>query len=498
MKVKLSVLSAVCALLFSIGFANSVTAQVAHPAPVHVTIESNAADEINIEATVFRPASASDEFPVPMILHSHGWGGSRSRTGFANWLNAGFGILSFDQRGFGESGGQANVQDPELEALDVDAVIDYVATLPWVALDAPGDPKLGAIGGSYGGGYQTMSSLTEAHAYGATRFNALAPEISWYDLPDSLGPEGTVRTLWTTALYAAGYQALPEFVHEGFREGLVTGAFPDSLRAEFYAHSPASFIDQNTRLDIPVLIRQGASDNLFNLNQGIRLADNITTGDSFLVGYNGGHVLPEALPLSNTASGDKCSPAVGGFEALTIDFYTRVFNGNSLNGLLPAKYNFTTSDGASCISRDNISPNTEINLDLPIVSVAALAGPVQQIKIADGPITIAGIARLEADITALGLDARAFLGLSSGATPLTATLLHNNVLPVRVVNGDTDGRRFWDLAGVAAAVPLGESLYLTVSSTASAFVGYSSRTPGILLFENVVLHLPDGYAPLPF
>jgi ABC-2 type transport system ATP-binding protein len=51
---------------------------------------------VDICLTVFRPASASAADPVPMVLHSHGWGGSRTRSvgSFQGLLDAGFGVLS--------------------------------------------------------------------------------------------------------------------------------------------------------------------------------------------------------------------------------------------------------------------------------------------------------------------------------------------------------------------------------------------------------------------
>ena len=133
--------------------------------------------------SIHQPAGATAEARVPMVLHSHGWGGSRSRSAasFTSWLDKGFGILSFDQRGFGESGGLAHVENPDLEGQDVIKVVDLVASLDWVAKEpaatdertkgpkkgpkaqpAPvsDDPVLGAIGGSYGGGYQFVGAFT--------------------------------------------------------------------------------------------------------------------------------------------------------------------------------------------------------------------------------------------------------------------------------------------------------------------------------------------------
>ena len=141
---------------------------------------TNPDDGTEIVVTVFKPAAAAGG-EVPVIFHSHGWGGSRETTvdGYVKpFLDAGFGVVSIDQRGHGESGGQAHVQDPTKETEDVQAVIDFTAKLGWVKLEAPGDPVLGAVGLSYGGGYQTMTALDEIAETGSTRFDALAPEIT--------------------------------------------------------------------------------------------------------------------------------------------------------------------------------------------------------------------------------------------------------------------------------------------------------------------------------
>ena len=43
----------------------------------NVTVTSLAADQITVAITVFKPAAASAKKQVPVILDSHGWGGSR-------------------------------------------------------------------------------------------------------------------------------------------------------------------------------------------------------------------------------------------------------------------------------------------------------------------------------------------------------------------------------------------------------------------------------------
>ncbi|MGH7899780.1 MAG: alpha/beta fold hydrolase, partial [Candidatus Binatia bacterium] len=193
--------AAIVALAGGTAWAHTVSSASVQSVP-----EPGSTAPVTIALTVFQPDGSSASSPVPVILHSHGWGGSRATSvggDIEKFLDSGIGVVSIDQRGHGESGGRAHVEDPEFEGQDVKRVIDLVATLPWVELDAPGDPVLGAIGGSYGGGYQWIAALTEVRDTGTTRFNALAPDISWNDLPRSLAPSGVVRGPWVIALYAA-------------------------------------------------------------------------------------------------------------------------------------------------------------------------------------------------------------------------------------------------------------------------------------------------------
>ena len=61
--------------------------------------------------TLFKPAGATKKRKVPMIMHSHGWGGSRTKdpAAFARWLDAGFGVLSVLDRAKDEPFGVAQL-----------------------------------------------------------------------------------------------------------------------------------------------------------------------------------------------------------------------------------------------------------------------------------------------------------------------------------------------------------------------------------------------------
>lgn len=481
----------------------------------HVTV-TNPGDGTSIVITVFKPAAASAG-DVPVILQSHGWGGSRSKSiggEIASFLDAGFGVVSIDQRGHGDSGGQANVQDPDLEAEDIDAVIDHVAALSWVLHeDAAGtDPVLGAIGGSYGGGYQTMSALDEIAEEGGTRLDALAPEITWYDLNESLAPQKVVRTAWVTALYGAGAPMVPDYIHEAFAWGASTGLWPDgtiydqpvpgtpNIDAEFHTHGPIGFVEQGVKLDIPVLQRQGASDNLFNLNQGLDIFHKALTdearSESYFVSFNGGHALPNAAPPgapTDVQLGGGVDACSGNWTQLRIEFFSRALFGQSTDGLMPAQYNFTDLGGKDCIRFGGFD-SSSVAVD-PLGAGATIsttaAGAPMHYEIAQGPTTITGVPTLEGLVTAAGLDSRAFFGLAVGTSPADAKVVQNNLMPLRVVRPDIERPFNIELPGVGVNVPEGKSLFLTVSPISDMYFGHGSRTPGGLVLSDLTLTLPS-------
>src|SRR6266480_150168 len=192
-------------------------------------------DGTQIAYTLFFPDSASASNPVPVIMRTHGWGGTRERTatGFVQQLlDSGYGVLTWDSRGFGESGGTVEIDSPDFEARDASALIDVLAGDPRVA-KRKGDPKIGMSGGSYAGGIQWVTDAIDH------RVDAIAPEISWNNLLESLYPETVVKTGWGTLLYGAGLTSVsggvvsdptnPETgnydpaIHQAFVEGAGTG-----------------------------------------------------------------------------------------------------------------------------------------------------------------------------------------------------------------------------------------------------------------------------------
>jgi pimeloyl-ACP methyl ester carboxylesterase len=454
---------------------------------------------VRICYSLFQPLGASAAHTVPLIFHSHGWGGSRTKdaAAFKSWLDAGYGVLSFDQRSFGESTGVAHVMNPDFEGRDVIRLIDLVASLDWVTKQRPGDPLIGAIGGSYGGGYQFAGAFTELRDKGRTRFDALAPEITWWDLKQSLAPAEAARTLWLAILFKSGGAKLPPAVRAAFVHLITTGTWPSGqagkeLDAFFAKNGPAWHVKHGRELDIPVLMGQGLSDNLFNLNQGLKNFDLALTqrarSRSLFVGYNGGHTLPSVLPPGFARPGDPCSIALGSpnFGALEQRFMALNLKHQQIGLTGFGSYHLATANGR-CVTQRDLSPNTRYQVGEVIASTGARL-PINM-KLARGPLTVAGVPHLDAKVSSLLPDAGAFFALSVGTTPLNAKVVQNNTMPLRekkVVHG---APRSIELPGIAVDVPAGKSLFLTVSPVADMYAGRNGRVPTPLILNQVVLEM---------
>ena len=467
--------------------------------------EPGSSDPVQICYTLFKPAGASAERKVPLVMHSHGWGGERNQDpqAFSRYLDNGFGVLSFDQRGFGESGGKAHVMNPEYEGRDVRGLVRLIAQQGWVRKDGPGDPRLGAIGGSYGGGYQFLGAFENLRVKGEPVFDALAPEITWWDLKESLAPDEVVRTEWVSALTAASLpsEALPTEIYTTLVEGAATGEWPDgstpgttNLDAFFRKNGPSWHVRQGRRLDIPVLFGQGATDNLFPLRQGLKNWRNALTDRakrrSIFVGYNGGHTLPAVLPPgSEPVAADPCSKKLGSpdFADLALRFMQEKLKGRDRNLRGFGRFHLATA-GETCTSVRSVAPDRVVRLPDQVITTGV--GAPQATQLAAGPIRIAGRSYVTGNVSTLGPDTRAFYALAVGTSPADARVVQNNMLPLREPTMVTDVRRRLELPSVAVNVPRDQNLYLLTSPQQDMFAGMASRTPGVVRMSQIKVALP--------
>ncbi|MFD9967982.1 alpha/beta fold hydrolase [Streptomyces sp. NPDC059011] len=136
----------------------------------------------------------------PAVLIGHGFGSSKDsvRQQAEALARDGYAVMTWSARGFGKSTGAIGLNDPEHEVKDVSRLIDWLAGRPEVELDAEGDPRIGVTGVSYGG---AVALLAAGHD---RRVDAIAPQITYWNLADALFPEGVFKKLWAGMFFTAG------------------------------------------------------------------------------------------------------------------------------------------------------------------------------------------------------------------------------------------------------------------------------------------------------
>ncbi|GLW96513.1 alpha/beta fold hydrolase [Microtetraspora sp. NBRC 16547] len=183
-----------------------------HGQDVAIPVVDGPADDqrVTLDATFYPPASGGR---APAVLLAHGFGGSKDdlRDEAARLAGHGYAVLTWSARGFGRSTGEIALNSPDYEVKDVRQLVDWLARRPEVRLDGNGDPRVGVAGGSYGGAIALMAAAYD------DRIDAIAPQITWYDLADALFPEstgqgpeqGVFKKMWAGLFFGAGGSTSP-------------------------------------------------------------------------------------------------------------------------------------------------------------------------------------------------------------------------------------------------------------------------------------------------
>ncbi|MGA5700306.1 alpha/beta fold hydrolase [Peterkaempfera bronchialis] len=254
----------------------------------------------------------------PAVLLAHGFGGSKDgvRAQAEQLARDGYAVLTWSARGFGRSGGRIGLDDPDREVGDVRALVDWLAKRPEVRLDAPGDPRVGITGASYGGAVSLLAAAYDR------RIDAVAPQITWWNLADALFPQRTVggsaadgvfKKLWAGIFFTTGSTAAapaapttgPTAAAAPAAAPAGCGRFTDRLCAMYNRvavagrpdpaavkllerSSPSSVAD---RIRVPTLVVQGQHDSLFPLDQGDAIARAVAANGAPVAvdWYAGGH-----------------------------------------------------------------------------------------------------------------------------------------------------------------------------------------------------------------
>ena len=301
------VLAAGAALAAPLAFAGPAQAETAQYTVTPLKFTVRAGDRAcTVDADLYRPAGVDAAHPAPAVLATNGFGGSKS-DGSTDAIGKAFAArgyvgLVYSGLGFGKSGCLITLDDPAVDGKAASGLLDFLAgtraaddgtEADYVTKDGAGDPRVGMIGGSYGGAVQMSTAAVDR------RVDALVPLITWNDLGYALAPNstgarqgvssdtpGVFKWQWTNGFYLMGEgQPLLNPSLDPSRFGNLTclhfaaracdtirllnsGRYPkdeaDAMLAYARSVSPASYLG---RVEAPTLLVQGQADSLFNLNE---------------------------------------------------------------------------------------------------------------------------------------------------------------------------------------------------------------------------------------
>ncbi len=295
-------------------------------------------DGAEIPITVFEPIEMKKGERYPLVLFSHGWGGTRStaRDFFTNNINErGMYCITFDQRGFGASTGMVRTMDPDYEGQDMIAILDWAEKLPGLARFPGGRMKLGSVGGSYGGMYQfALAGSDPEH-----RLRVIAPDVAPFDINFALYPGQVWKGGWGAQLIAGLVPPVGKgdpVTTQAFTDGQNSNVLSESQQNYFAYHSLRYFCEgraagpQRFSLGaadtfkvppgplppIDAFISQGFRDSLFNFNNGVDSYNCLKQlgGQVLLFTHQSGHIFSQASITNVPGLEDGIDPA---FAAVT-------------------------------------------------------------------------------------------------------------------------------------------------------------------------------------
>lgn len=264
---------------------------------------------IDVDTRLYVPDNATRKHPQPAILMTHGFGltkDSNEVVSTARFFAAhGYVVLTYTSSGFGASGGCVTLQSADYDVKAARQLISKVLEKrSFVRRDRRGRAIVGTIGGSYGGGGQLPLAAAD------TRVRASVVGRTWNNLAYALNPnnyiapgdrtglshalnrQGVFKQEWTSLFYALG-NTQPGMGNGGCPQAKTASGDADEIAAAgscpgyylalcrtYELLSASGDTDAAARrliarasastylhkIKVPVLLVQGQSDTLFNVN----------------------------------------------------------------------------------------------------------------------------------------------------------------------------------------------------------------------------------------
>lgn len=273
----------------------------------------DAKQPIQLDATFYVPETT----PAPAVIVSPGFGQTKADLAddATDLARRGFAVLAYSARGFGRSTGQIELNSPDYEVRDADQLVGWLSRQPEVVQDKQDDPRVGVMGGSYGGALALMLAGLDKDK----RVDAVASLITYNDLSKALlpdaataapidgstpaagvgGDDGVFKKTWAGNLFGSAMTGIrpgaasscgrfaPD-VCAAYTRVATTGRADQATIDLLRRNSPVSVADG---ISAPTLLVQGEQDTLFGLDQADATArqlakNNVPVKVSW---YPGGH-----------------------------------------------------------------------------------------------------------------------------------------------------------------------------------------------------------------
>jgi ABC-2 type transport system ATP-binding protein len=444
-----------------------------------------------------------------VILRGHGWGGAGETQDdpsgtLLKLVGNDYAVMTWDSRGFGQSGGEANIDDPGFEVRDASALVDRLAQRPEIAQNGPGDPRLGMTGESYAGGIQLALAAFDR------RIDVIAPEITWNDLRYSLFPHNVVKFGWDELLYGAGLAAAASDglnpsatagiqtgiyapgIHESEVKGTALG-YPDQDTLDWFKGKGVAYYGIGHPVRVPTLLMQGSVDTLFNLNDAWANFKHVQAQGApvKLIAFCGGHV---SCPSDYEDGG-----ARDHLDAAIVNWFARYLRHQRLNTgpaveystqdgvwhtaqtfptvTAPGRAHFARTTGSVDVVNSGLptsGPGPADSIDAVVADAPSGGEPgtgTIPVLTAPRPTQIVGIPHADVTVTGFGAGTHLFFKLVDREA--------NRVLDLQAESLRVDGpligqpQKFSiDLVGVSYLLPTGHHLDLQVSTSSLAHVAY--------------------------
>ncbi|PBC60263.1 acyl esterase [Streptomyces sp. Tue6028] len=284
-----SAAGAVSATLLAAGLGLAPAASAAAGTPGIRFVDISGDGGTVLKANVVTPAGADGTRSYPLIVLPTSWGLPQAEylVQAQKLANSGYVVVSYNVRGFWQSGGEIEVAGPP-DVADASKVID------WALANTPSDArKVGMAGVSYGAG---ISLLAAAHD---ERIKAVAALSGWADLIDSIYSGRTQHAQAAALLDGAGALTgrpsaeLQQTFKDFFSSDL---SKEQSLIAWGKKRSPQTYVDRLNANGAAIMLANAWGDTIFPPNQYAKFYEELT-GPKRLEFRPGDHATAEATGL---------------------------------------------------------------------------------------------------------------------------------------------------------------------------------------------------------